>query len=179
MKRLQLGDARVSNGQIIKFCKLFTDDITLDNVGRLQLVNLCRLLDIPVVGPDSFLKYRLIERMRAIRADDRMIATEGVESLNYFELREALAYRGMRSVGLSQSAYMEELKSWLDLHLNKNVPTTLLLMSRAFKITQKDRSEEGAIKETLQAMSKEATNRHTLSKVFHAVTCYCCKYVNM
>jgi hypothetical protein len=68
MKRLQLGDARVSNGQIIKFCKLFTDDITLDNVGRLQLVNLCRLLDIPVVGPDSFLKYRLIERMRAIRA---------------------------------------------------------------------------------------------------------------
>jgi LETM1 and EF-hand domain-containing protein 1 len=94
-----------------------------------------------------------------------MIATEGVESLNYFELREALAYRGMRSVGLSQPAYMEELKSWLDLHLNKNVPTTLLLMSRAFKITQKDRSEEGAIKETLQAMSKEATNRHAFSKV--------------
>ena len=59
----------------------------------------------------------------------------------------------------------EELKSWLDLHLNKNVPTTLLLMSRAFKITQKDRSEEGAIKETLQAMSKEATNRHAFSKL--------------
>jgi LETM1 and EF-hand domain-containing protein 1 len=60
-----------------------------------QLVNLCRLLDIPVVGPDSFLKYRLIERMRAIRADDRMIQAEGVESLSYYELREALAYRGM------------------------------------------------------------------------------------
>ena len=104
------------------------------------------------------MKYRLIERMRAIRADDRMIQAEGVESLNYFELREALAYRGMRSAGLSQPAYMEELKSWLDLHLNKNVPTTLLLMSRAFKITQKHASEEGAIKETLQAMSKEATN---------------------
>ena len=59
-----------------------------------QLVNLCRLLDIPVVGPDSFLKYRLIERMRAIRADDRMIQAEGVESLSYYELREALAYRG-------------------------------------------------------------------------------------
>jgi hypothetical protein len=51
MKRLQLGDARVGNAQILKFCKLFTDDITLDNVGRLQLVNLCRLLDIPVAPP--------------------------------------------------------------------------------------------------------------------------------
>jgi LETM1 and EF-hand domain-containing protein 1 len=60
-----------------------------------QLVNLCRFLDIPVVGPDSFLKYRLIERMRAIRSDDRMIQTEGLESLSYYELREALAYRGM------------------------------------------------------------------------------------
>ena len=50
MKRVQMGDARVSNSEILKFCKLFSDDITLDNVGRLQLVNLCRLLDIPVVG---------------------------------------------------------------------------------------------------------------------------------
>ena len=82
MKRVQMGDARVTNAEILKFCKLFSDDITLDNVGRLQLVNLCRLLDIPVVGPDSFLKYRLIERMRNIRADDRMIQAEGLEALN-------------------------------------------------------------------------------------------------
>ena len=156
MKRVQMGDARVTNAEILKFCKLFSDDITLDNVGRLQLVNLCRLLDIPVVGPDSFLKYRLIERMRNIRADDRMIQAEGLEALNYYELREALSYRGMRSVGLTRSAYKEELKSWLDLHLNKNVPTTLLLMSRAFKITQTQATEEAAIKDTLQAMPHEA-----------------------
>ncbi len=33
---MQMGDARVTNVEILKFCKLFTDDITLDNVGRLQ-----------------------------------------------------------------------------------------------------------------------------------------------
>uniref|UniRef100_A0A7S0EE73 Mitochondrial proton/calcium exchanger protein n=1 Tax=Hanusia phi TaxID=3032 RepID=A0A7S0EE73_9CRYP len=155
MKRVQRGDARVSNDEIIKFSKLFTDDITLDNVGRMQLVNLCRLLDIPVFGTDSFLKYRLLERMRAIRKDDRMIEMEGVESLSFFELREALMYRGMRSVGLTKSAYKNMLENWLDLSLKKNVPTTLLLMSRAFKITQ-NLADEDALKDTIQAMPSAA-----------------------
>uniref|UniRef100_A0A7S4P779 Mitochondrial proton/calcium exchanger protein n=1 Tax=Guillardia theta TaxID=55529 RepID=A0A7S4P779_GUITH len=155
MKKVQRGDARVSNDEIIKFSKLFTDDITLDNVGRMQLVNLCRLLDIPVFGTDSFLKYRLLERMRAIRKDDRMIEMEGVDSLSFFELREALMYRGMRSVGLTKSAYKNMLENWLDLSLKKNVPTTLLLMSRAFKITQ-NVADEDALKDTIQAMPSAA-----------------------
>ena len=155
MKKVQRGDARVSNDEIIKFSKLFTDDITLDNVGRMQLVNLCRLLDIPVFGTDSFLKYRLLERMRAIRKDDRMIEMEGVDSLSFFELREALMYRGMRSVGLTKTAYKNMLENWLDLSLKKNVPTTLLLMSRAFKITQ-NVADEDALKDTIQAMPSAA-----------------------
>ncbi len=130
------GDARVTKSEIVKFSKLFTDDITLDSVGRVQLVNLCRLLDIATFGSDSMLKFQLLQRMRAIKADDEMIAAEGVASLTTSELREALAYRGMRAVGLSQQRYREDLQGWLDLSLEKSVPTTLLLMSRAFKITQ-------------------------------------------
>jgi len=50
MKRVQLGDARVTNTEILKFCKLFSDDITLDNVGRLQLVNLCKSVSLHLVN---------------------------------------------------------------------------------------------------------------------------------
>jgi len=158
MKRVQRGDARVTNEEILKFSTLFNDDITLDNIGRPTMVNLCRLLDIPVFGSDAILKYQLLQRMRAIRTDDRMIEAEGIEALDLRELREALAYRGMRSVGLTRTRYKKDLDAWLDLSLNKNMPTTLLLMSRAFKITQaiSDEDSVSAIKDTLQSMPVEA-----------------------
>lgn len=155
MAKVQNGDARVTNEQIVRFSKLFNDDITLDSVGRLQLVNLCRLLEMPTFGSDSMLKFQLLQRMRAIKADDEMIHAEGVNELTLGELREALAYRGMRSVGLSKEAYAADLEGWLDLSLRKAVPTTLLLMSRAFKITQTSTAED-ALKDTLQAMPKAA-----------------------
>lgn len=93
MRRVREGDPMVTNDDIVKFSKLFTDDITLDTVGRAQLVNLCRLLDITPFGSDAFLKYLLLQRMKAIKADDMMIEAEGVESLTIQELRDALAYR--------------------------------------------------------------------------------------
>ncbi len=136
MRRVREGDPEIKNEDIIKFSKLFTDDITLDTVGRAQLVNLCRLLDITPFGSDGFLKYMLIQRMKDIRADDVMIESEGIDSLTIQELRDALAYRGMRATGLSKNRYKQELKSWLELSLKRGMPISLLLMSRAFKITQ-------------------------------------------
>eukprot|EP00281_Chroomonas_sp_CCMP1168_P022631 CAMPEP_0206232938 /NCGR_PEP_ID=MMETSP0047_2-20121206/11699_1 /ASSEMBLY_ACC=CAM_ASM_000192 /TAXON_ID=195065 /ORGANISM="Chroomonas mesostigmatica_cf, Strain CCMP1168" /LENGTH=986 /DNA_ID=CAMNT_0053656741 /DNA_START=12 /DNA_END=2972 /DNA_ORIENTATION=+ len=155
MRRVREGDPSCTNEDIVKFSKLFTDDITLDTVGRAQLVNLCRLLDITPFGSDAFLKYLLLQRMKAIKADDVMIEAEGVDSLTIQELRDALAYRGMRATGLSKNRYRHELKSWLDVSLKQGLPTSLLLMSRAFKITQ-DTSDEDAMRETLQGMSQDA-----------------------
>jgi LETM1 and EF-hand domain-containing protein 1 len=136
MRRVREGDPELTNEDMIKFSKLFTDDITLDTVGRAQLVNLCRLLDITPFGSDGFLKYMLIQRMKDIRADDVMIEAEGIDSLTIQELRDALANRGMRATGLSKNRYKQELKGWLELSLKKGMPISLLLMSRAFKITQ-------------------------------------------
>jgi LETM1 and EF-hand domain-containing protein 1 len=48
------------------------------------------------------------------------------------ELREACRERGMRSTGLSKDAYKWNLQQWLDLSVNKNVPISLLIMSRTF-----------------------------------------------
>ena len=39
-----------SSDEILKFSKLFEDELTLDSLGRQQLVALCRLLDIQTLG---------------------------------------------------------------------------------------------------------------------------------
>jgi len=155
MDNIHRGDARITNGDIVRFSQLFTDDITLDGIGRMGLVNLCRLLELPVFGTDAFLRFQLHQRMRSIRSDDCAIRAEGVDSLNIRELKEALHYRGMRATGLSKTRYKKDLESWLDLSLDKKVPTSLLLMSRALKITE-NVTEEDALKDTLQALPEEA-----------------------
>lgn len=63
---------RPSNEQIIKFSKLFEDELTLDNLTRPQLVALCRLLELQSIGTNNFLRFQLIMKLRAIRADDKV-----------------------------------------------------------------------------------------------------------
>lgn len=60
-----------------------------------------------------------------------VIRTEGVESLSYEELQQACRERGMRGM-LSKQALVKQLSSWLSLSLDKNLPVSLLLLSRAF-----------------------------------------------
>lgn len=71
---LQIRDSgeRPSNEQIIKFSKLFEDELTLDNLTRPQLVALCRLLELQSIGTNNFLRFQLIMKLRAIRADDKV-----------------------------------------------------------------------------------------------------------
>lgn len=117
---------------IIRYAKYFQDDLTLDNMPRMQLINMCRYMNIPPYGADSFLRFQLRHRIRSLKEDDQRILWEGIESLTKMELREAVQERGMRSTGLSKDAYKRALQQWLDLSVNKNVPIALLIMSRTF-----------------------------------------------
>lgn len=47
--------APVSQYEIVKFAQLFNDELTLDNLERIHLVNLCRFVGIQPFGTDSFL----------------------------------------------------------------------------------------------------------------------------
>jgi len=58
---------RVDNSQLIKFAKLFNDELTLDNLERVHLVNLCRFVGITPFGTDEFLRSRLRARLSAIK----------------------------------------------------------------------------------------------------------------
>ncbi|KAJ1904654.1 LETM1 domain-containing protein ylh47 [Tieghemiomyces parasiticus] len=84
------------------------------------------------------LRNRIRNQMKFIRADDRMIKSEGVDSLTIPELQSACSARGMRALGVSPARLRSELKQWLDLHLNHKVPMTILILMRAFAISNSD-----------------------------------------
>uniref|UniRef100_A0A8D2NVV0 Leucine zipper and EF-hand containing transmembrane protein 2 n=1 Tax=Zosterops lateralis melanops TaxID=1220523 RepID=A0A8D2NVV0_ZOSLA len=120
-----------STQEIVRFSKLFEDELTLEHLERPQLVALCKLLELQPIGTNNLLRFQLLLRLRNIKADDEMIAKEGVGGLSVAELQSACRARGMRSLGLTEEQLKEQLGQWLDLHLKENVPSSLLLLSRA------------------------------------------------
>ncbi|KAL2136495.1 hypothetical protein VTI74DRAFT_3320 [Chaetomium olivicolor] len=127
---------------VIKVCKIFKDDLTLDNLSRPQLVSMCRYLNLNTFGTDMMLRYQIRHRMRQIKRDDRAISYEGVDSLTVSELQMACASRGIKSHGVSPARLREDLQTWLDLRLRDGVPSTLLVLSNAYMYGQ-TQSEEG------------------------------------
>ncbi|KAK4247213.1 LETM1-like protein-domain-containing protein [Corynascus novoguineensis] len=127
---------------VIKVCKVFKDDVTLDNLSRPQLVSMCRYLNLNTFGTDMMLRYQIRHRMRQIKRDDRAISYEGVDSLSVAELQVACASRGIRTHGVSPARLREDLQTWLDLRLRHGVPSTLLVLSNAYMYGQ-TQTEEG------------------------------------
>jgi len=154
---------------IIQYANYFQDDLTLDNMPRMQLINMCKYMSIPPYGSDSFLRFQLRHRIRMLKEDDQRILWESIDSLTKMELREACQDRGMRSTGLSKEAYKRSLQQWLDLSVNKNVPISLLIMSRTFFLQEEIRSPAKAaasdetqsvvgLADAISGMDKEVLN---------------------
>ncbi|XP_027692076.1 mitochondrial proton/calcium exchanger protein isoform X2 [Vombatus ursinus] len=146
---------RPTNEEILRFSKLFEDELTLDNLTRPQLVALCKLLELQSIGTNNFLRFQLIMRLRSMKADDKLIAEEGVDTLNVKELQAACRARGMRALGVTEERLREQLKQWLDLHLNQEIPTSLLLLSRAMYLPE-TLSPADQLKTTLQTLPESA-----------------------
>lgn len=120
---------------IVRFSKLFEDELTLEHLERPQLVALCKLLELQPIGTNNLLRFQLMMQLRTIKSDDEMIAAEGVPALSVSELQAACRSRGMRSLGLTTEQLNQQMQQWLDLHLKENVPPSLLLLSRAMYLT--------------------------------------------
>ncbi|XP_020661571.3 mitochondrial proton/calcium exchanger protein [Pogona vitticeps] len=150
---------RPSNEEILRFSKLFEDELTLDNLTRPQLVALCKLLELQSIGTNNFLRFQLTMKLRSIKADDKLIAEEGVDSLTVKELQAACRARGMRALGVTEERLKDQLKQWLDLHLSQEIPTSLLILSRAMYLPD-TLSPADQLKTTLQilpeSVAKEA-----------------------
>lgn len=146
----------VSNDEILGFAKLFNDELTLDNISRPRLVNMCKYMGISPFGTDAYLRYMLRKRLQRIKNDDRLIQAEGVESLSEAELREDCRERGMLGL-LSVEEMRQQLRDWLDLSLNHSVPSSLLILSRAFTVSGKLKPEE-AVRATLSSLPDEVVD---------------------
>lgn len=120
----------VTNKDILKFSKLFEDELTLDNMTRGQLVALCRLLELTPMGTNAFLRFQLEMQLRKLKADDLLIAREGIESMSVTELQVACKDRGMRAIGITKEKLRQQLNQWIELSTNEQVPPSLLLLSR-------------------------------------------------
>ncbi|MBZ3891198.1 LETM1 and EF-hand domain-containing protein 1, mitochondrial [Sciurus carolinensis] len=122
---------RPSNEEIMRFSRLFEDELTLDNLPRQQLMALCKLLGLQAIGTNNFLRFQLTMKLRSIKADDKLILEEGIDSLNVAELQSACRARGMPVLGVTEERLRGQLKQWLDLHLHQEIPTSLLILSQA------------------------------------------------
>lgn len=134
--KVRTSDDVATSEEIMKFSKLFEDEITLDSLQRPHLVALCKVLNVSSMGTGAMLRFNLKMKLRSLAADDNMIAKEGVDSLNFSELQQACKNRGMRAYGVSEERLRKELRNWLDLSLNEKVPPSLLLLSRALMVPE-------------------------------------------
>jgi LETM1 and EF-hand domain-containing protein 1 len=134
IQKTKLGK-KLTTQDTLKIVTLFKDDITLENVRRAQLVNICRYMSMTAYGSDGYLRYIIRSKIKSIKTDDQLIQWEGVESLSKEELQAACEERGMRSMGLTMFGLQQQLRQWLDLSINRNVPLLLLILSRAMTIS--------------------------------------------
>uniref|UniRef100_A0A8C9ECQ1 Letm1 RBD domain-containing protein n=1 Tax=Phocoena sinus TaxID=42100 RepID=A0A8C9ECQ1_PHOSS len=131
IKQVQTGH-KPSTKEIVRFSKLFEDELTLEHLDRSQLVALCKLPELQFFGTNNLLCFQLLMKLKSMKADDEVIAKEGVSALSLSELQAACRARGMRSLGLTEEPLKQQLTEWQDLHLKENVPPSLLLLSRTF-----------------------------------------------
>uniref|UniRef100_A0A1Q3G2X4 Mitochondrial proton/calcium exchanger protein n=1 Tax=Culex tarsalis TaxID=7177 RepID=A0A1Q3G2X4_CULTA len=141
----------VTNEDIIKFSKLFEDEITLDSLSRPQLQALCRVLEMSPIGTSALLRFQLRMKLRSLAADDRTIQKEGIESLNFSELQSACRSRGMRAYGATEERLQSQLREWINLSLNEKVPPSLLLLSRALMLPENVTTSD-KLKATISAL---------------------------
>ncbi|KAE8321757.1 LETM1-like protein-domain-containing protein [Aspergillus sergii] len=152
-KKIRTTGEAPSTEDVIKVCKVFKDDLTLDNLSRPQLVGICKYMNLNSFGTDAMLRYNIRHRMRQIKRDDRAIFYEGVESLSVPELQMACASRGIRTHGVSPARLRDDLSTWLDLRLKQGVPSTLLVLSNAYVYAQGGKETEMSSQiEALQAV---------------------------
>ncbi|KAF7039074.1 hypothetical protein CFC21_049136 [Triticum aestivum] len=142
IKKVRTG-MHVDNGEILGFAKLFSDELTLDNMSRPRLVNMCKYMGIQPYGTSNYLRFMLRRKLKCIKDDDILIQREGVASLSEHELRQACRERGHLGL-LPVDEMREELQDWLDLSLYCEVPSSLLILSRAFTFSGKMKPEDVA-----------------------------------
>ncbi|KAJ3387831.1 hypothetical protein HDU92_001783 [Lobulomyces angularis] len=139
--------------EIIKIAKKFEDRLTLNSLSRPQLISMCRYMNINAFGTDPYLRQLIVNRLDELKADDQLILSEGVDNLTVQELQTACQARGIRVIGASPARLRSDLHQWIELNLNQKIPSSLLILSRAFIISERIPTDnEEALKVSAQSL---------------------------
>lgn len=150
---------------LLRIARKFKDELTLDNLSRPQLVSMGKYMNINAFGTDNMLRHQIKKKLDSLLKDDKMIMDEGVESLSLSELQNAASSRGIRTVGISPTRLRHELQQWIDLHMKHEIPGVLLILSRAFQLTDKTPDEKQAVEAlhaTLSSLPDSVVNEAVL-----------------
>lgn len=162
--KARLGEP-LAKDSVIRIARLFKDELTLANIARPQLVSMCQYMGLPPYGADAFLRFQLRTKLTAIKEDDRRILWEGIDVLTIEELREACQERGMQAFDLTDFQYKRQLQEWLDLSIQKSIPISLLIMSRAFMIssTSLQMKPEDVLQSSMSSLDSDLVNEVVLA----------------
>ncbi|KAL7751592.1 LETM1 domain-containing protein ylh47 [Sorochytrium milnesiophthora] len=156
-RKIRSSGEQANTEDLLKVARNFEDELTLENLSRPQLVSMSKYMGIKAFGTDNFLRFQIRTKMRQLKMDDKLIQSEGVDSLSIPELQKACQDRGIKTLGVSPARLRYELQQWLDLHLVHKIPSSLLILSRAFIMSDKpqfmkEKSDEAVAQPTADAL---------------------------
>lgn len=141
--------------QVFEVCNHLKDEITLENLSRPQLISLCRYMNLNTFGSSNFLRFQLQNSINKLKEDDLWILKEGISSMTPEELKAACHARGIRTIDVSINYMHRELQQWIDLQVRHAVPAPILILSRAFALSEGLKIED-AIRVTVSSLPDQA-----------------------
>jgi LETM1 and EF-hand domain-containing protein 1, mitochondrial len=157
-KKARITGENISVSDLEEVCHSLKDSLTVENLERAHLVSLCKYIGVNAFGTDSFLRYQIRNFLKTLYADDKIINSEGVDSMFVSELEQACRLRGLFYPGIDVKAMRDELKLWLKLHIEKGIPSVILILSRALSQNLKLYRPEEALKQTIMSLSDAIVN---------------------
>ncbi|KAK8820577.1 hypothetical protein WA577_006637, partial [Blastocystis sp. JDR] len=151
----------VSYGQVsdvddvIVVSKFFSDEIIVDYLDKAQLTSIAKYMNVLTLGGDELTRVALRTKVRRIVKEDRQLYFEGVAGLTRNELVQCCEERGMVCDGLLKNEVVDKMNDWLQLAVQKRVPTSLLLMSSMLSALSKEDSLEDMLPSAISMLSED------------------------
>lgn len=145
--------------EILRFSKLFGDEMKLGNLNTKQLDSMSRLLGLSQSRKmwRPFVEAQLRHHVVSIRREDRDYLWEGIDGLSRLELIEACTKRAIRVSGVKgaksapKAEMRENLQRWLELSSHREIPTSALLWVQSFYLLQDEQlAGAGDVRSSLQ-----------------------------
>ena len=132
-------EVRVTQSNIASVGPSFRRRMPLQQLSRMQLVRMAQYMNqgselLNLMLPTFVLVRRLRMHVQNARADDKDIHFEGVSSLSDEDLQDACYARGLSRGNdeiLNIQTLRNRLRNWIALSIDRDVPSSLLILSSA------------------------------------------------